>query len=178
MNIDLKSWVREVPDHPIPGILFKDVTSILAHPPAFTAALDWFTAQVANLEPDTLAAIDARGFVFAAPVAQKLGLPLVLLRKKGKLPPPVVQVEYSLEYADASSMEARSDAITEGQRVVIIDDLLATGGTAVAASQLIEKLGGVALAHAFLIELAYLEGRKRIAAHDSKCQVFANIVYD
>lgn len=178
MNVDLKSWVREVPDHPTPGILFKDVTSILAHPPAFKASLEWFTAQVAALQPDVLAGTDARGFVFAAPVAERLGLPFVLLRKKGKLPPPVVQVEYSLEYADASVMEARSDAITSGQRVAIIDDLLATGGTAVAASKLIENLGGTAVAHIFLIELAYLDGRERLTAHDADCKVIANIVYD
>ncbi|MYA59730.1 MAG: adenine phosphoribosyltransferase [Chloroflexi bacterium] len=178
MNVDLKSWVREVPDHPIPGILFKDVTSILTHPPAFKASLEWFTAQTAALEPDVLAGTDARGFVFAAPVAERLGLPLVLLRKKGKLPPPVVKVEYSLEYADASAMEARSDAITPGQRVAVIDDLLATGGTAVAASKLIENLGGTTVAHIFLIELAYLDGRERLTAHDANCQILANIIYD
>ncbi len=176
--MDLKAWVREVPDHPIPGILFKDVTSVMGHPPVFRAAVDWYADRVAAMKPDVLAAIDARGFVFAAPVADRLEIPLVLLRKKGKLPPPVVQVEYSLEYADASNMEARVDAVSEGQRVAIIDDLLATGGTAVAASKLVEELGGLVLAHIFLIELAYLDGRERIVAHDHGCEVISNIVYD
>ena len=176
--MDLKAWVREVPDHPIPGILFKDVTSVMGHPPAFRAAVDWYADQVEGVKPDVLAAIDARGFVFAAPVADRLGIPLVLLRKKGKLPPPVVQVEYSLEYADASNMEARVDAVADGQRVAIIDDLLATGGTAVAASKLVDELGGVVVAHVFLIELAYLDGRERIVAHDDGCKVLANIVYE
>ncbi len=176
--MDLKAWVREVPDHPISGILFKDVTSVIGHPPAFRAAVDWYTNQVERVNPEILAAIDARGFVFAAPVADRLGIPMVLLRKTGKLPPPVVQVEYSLEYADASNLEARIGAVDAGQRVAVIDDLLATGGTAVAASKLVEELGGTVVAHVFLIELAYLNGRARVLDHDAKCEVLANVVYD
>ncbi len=177
MSIDLHDWVRNVPDHPKPGIQFKDLTPILAHPPAFRAAIDWFSESISEFEPDVIAAIDARGFIFAAPVADRLGIPMVLVRKGGKLPPPVIQNEYSLEYADASTVEMRSDAITAGQSVVIVDDLLATGGTAIAAAELVEKLGGRVLAQIFLVELAFLEARKRLSDRDASCEVIANIVY-
>ena len=178
MTVDLADWVRNVPDHPKPGIQFKDLTPILAHPPAFRAAIDWFSERVSEFEPDALVAIDARGFLFAAPVADRLGIPLVLVRKSGKLPPPVIKNEYSLEYDDFSAVEMRTDAIAQGQRVVIVDDLLATGGTAVAAAELVEELGGIAVAHLFLVELAFLDGRERLTARDPKCNVIANIVYD
>lgn len=178
MSFDLRDWVRNVPDHPTPGIQFKDLSPILAHPPVFRAAIDWFTEQVRSINPDVLAAIDARGFVFAAPVADRLGIPLVMVRKSGKLPPPVVRKEYSLEYAETSTIEIRSDAISDGQSVVIVDDLLATGGTAMAAAELIERLGGRTVAQLSLIELAFLDGRERITARDPECEVIANIVYD
>ncbi len=178
MSMDLKTWIREVPDHPTPGILFKDLTPILAHPPAFRAAIDWFAEMVSNASPDVICAVDARGFIFAGPVADRLGIPLVLVRKSGKLPPPVAQISYSLEYKDASTIEIRADAISENQRVVIIDDLLATGGTAVAAAELVEKFGATVVSQLFLVELAYLPGRERISEHDANCGVFANIVYD
>lgn len=178
MSIDLKDWVRNVPDHPKPGIQFKDLTPILAHSPAFQAAIDWFTDQIKEIAPDALAAIDARGFIFASPVADRLGIPLVLVRKSGKLPPPVIKNEYSLEYDDYSAVEIRSDALTKGQRVVIVDDLLATGGTAVAAAELAEEMGANVVAQIFLVELAFLNGRERITSRDPECEVVADIVYD
>ena len=178
MSVDLKDWVRNVPDHPLPGIQFKDLSPILADPPAFHAAIDWFADRIARISPHVVAAIDARGFLFAAPVAYKVGVPLVLVRKSGKLPGPVVKNEYSLEYDDASAIEVRSDAVSPGQNVVIIDDLLATGGTAIAAAEILEQLGAKVVAQLFLVELAFLNGRERLSNRDPHCEVAANIVYD
>ena len=178
MSIDLRDWIRNVPDHPKPGIQFKDLTPIFAEPAAFRAAINWFDDQVLKLDPDVIAAIDARGFVFASPVADRLGIPLALVRKSGKLPPPVIRYQYSLEYEDLSVVEMRSDALTEGQRVVVVDDLLATGGTAVAAAELAEELGARVVAQIFLVELAFLGGRERITSRDPECEVISDIVYD
>ena len=178
MSVDLRDWVRNVPDHPKPGIQFKDLTPIFAEPAAFRAAINWFTDQVTKFAPDVIAGIDARGFVFASPVADRLGIPLALVRKGGKLPPPVIKNQYSLEYDDLSVIEMRSDALAEGQRVVIVDDLLATGGTAVAAAELAEELGTKVVAQIFLVELAFLNGRERLSNRDPHCEVAANIVYD
>ena len=178
MTVDLRDWVRNVPDHPKPGIQFKDLTPIFAEPAAFRAALNWFTDQVTKFDPDVIAAIDARGFVFASPVADRLGIPLALVRKSGKLPPPVIKNQYSLEYDDLSEIEMRSDALSTGQRVVIVDDLLATGGTAVAAAELVEQLGGRVVAQVFLVELAFLDGRDRISSRDPNCVIVTDIVYD
>ncbi len=177
MSVDLRDWIRNVPDHPNPGIQFKDLTPIFAEPAAFRGAINWFTDHISEFDPDVIAAIDARGFVFAAPVADRLGIPLALVRKSGKLPPPVIKNSYSLEY-DLSVVEMRSDALSEGQRVVIVDDLLATGGTAVAAAELVEELGGIVVAQMFLVELAFLDGRARLRAHDAECEIVTDIVYD
>ncbi len=178
MSIDLREWVRNVPDHPQPGIQFKDLTPIFADPAAFRAAINWFAEQVTKFHPDVIAAIDARGFVFASPVADRLGIPLALVRKGGKLPPPVIKTEYSLEYDDLSVIEMRSDALSEGQRVVIVDDLLATGGTGIASAELVEQLGAQVVAQIFLVELAFLEGREKIKNRDANCEVVADIVYE
>ena len=178
MSVDLRNWVRNVPDHPKPGIQFKDLTPIFSEPAAFRAAINWFTDQVLKIHPDVIAAIDARGFVFASPVADRLGIPLALVRKSGKLPPPVIKNQYSLEYEDLSVVEMRSDALSKGQRVVIVDDLLATGGTAVAAAELAEELGAHVVAQIFLVELASLNGRERITCRDPECEVVTDIVYD
>ena len=178
MSIDLRDWVRNVPDHPKPGIQFKDLTPIFADPAAFRGAINWFTDQVRQFSPDVIAAIDARGFVFASPVADRLGIPLALVRKSGKLPPPVIKNEYSLEYDDLAVIEMRSDALSEGQRVVIVDDLLATGGTAVAATELVENLGGAVIAQVFLVELAFLAGRDRISRRYPECEIITDIVYE
>lgn len=177
MNYDLTNWVREVADYPEPGISFKDLTPILAHPPAFRSAVDWYTQCVEESAPDVIAAIDARGFIFGAPVAYKLGLPMVLLRKAGKLPPEVVRVQYALEYGGDTGMEMRDDSVSPGQRVVIVDDLLATGGTGAAAMQLIGRLSGVVVAHVFLIELSYLSGREHLQSHNPTCIIHSNIIY-
>ena len=178
MSVDLREWVRNVPDYPQPGIQFKDLTPLMAEPKAFRAAIDWFAARVEELAPDAVTAIDARGFIFASPVVDRLGLPLVLVRKRGKLPPPTVQKEYSLEYSEASTVEVRSDALSGGQRVVIIDDLLATGGTAVAAAELVEGQGAKVVGQIFLVELGFLDGRELILGRDPECEVVSNIVYD
>ena len=178
MSVDLRDWVRNVPDHPKPGIQFKDLTPIFAEPAAFRAAINWFTDEVRKFAPDAIAAIDARGFVFASPVADRLGIPLALVRKSGKLPPPVIKNQYSLEYEDLATIEMRSDALSNGQRVVIVDDLLATGGTAVAAAELVEELGARVIAQIFLVELAFLNGRERIARRDPNCEIVVDIVYD
>jgi adenine phosphoribosyltransferase len=177
MSIDLKDWVRNVPDHPKPGVQFKDLTPLFAEPMAFRRAINWFTDQVTKFSPDVIAAIDARGFVFASPVADRLGIPLALVRKSGKLPPPVIKNAYSLEYDELSIIEMRSDALSKGQRVVIVDDLLATGGTAVAAAELVEELGAKVVAQIFLVELAFLNGRERILARDAACEIITDIVY-
>lgn len=178
MNYDLTNWVREVADYPEPGISFKDLTPILAHPPAFRSAVDWYTQCVEESAPDVIAAIDARGFIFGAPVAYKLGLPLVLLRKAGKLPPEVVRVQYALEYGGDTGMEMRDDSVSPGQKVVVVDDLLATGGTGAAAMQLIGRLGGVVVSHVFLIELSYLSGREHLQSQNPTCIIHSNIIYE
>ncbi len=158
---DLRAYIRDVPDFPQPGILFRDVTPLLKDPPAFAQALDWFTAQVAALRPEVIVAIESRGFLFGAPVAVRLGLPLVPVRKPGKLPSKRMSIEYSLEYGE-SRLDIHADALASGQRAVIVDDLLATGGTAEAASRLVELAGGAVAGLVFLIELAGLRGRSRL----------------
>lgn len=177
MTADLKEWIRDVPDYPEPGIIFKDLTPLLAHPPAFRQAIEWYSAKVKDLAPDVIAAVDARGFLFAAPVAYSLNLPLILLRKLGKLPPEVITIDYELEYGVSTQMELQTHGIEAGQRVVVVDDLLATGGTAAAASELVERLGGEVIAQLFLVELAFLPGRRRVADQSPQCEVFSNIVY-
>ena len=178
MTDELRRHVRDVPDYPITGVTFKDLTPLIADPTAFSTAIDWFSERIAEIQPDAIAGTDARGFIFAAPVAHRFALPLVLVRKSGKLPPPVISVEYSLEYADNSKMEIREDAVNAGQRVAVVDDLLATGGTAVATDELISKLGATTVAHLFLIELSFLGGRERISERNPDCSVATKIVYD
>ena len=159
--MDLKQYIAEIPDFPQPGILFRDITPLLQSPEAFKEAIGLFMQDIDGKEIDVIAAIDARGFLFAAPLALDLGLPLVPVRKEGKLPRSAVQVEYDLEYG-ISTVEMHRDGVMEGQRVLIVDDLLATGGTAAAAIKLIEMLGGVVAGLIFLIELEGLGGRARI----------------
>ncbi len=173
----LRDWIREAPNFPQPGINFKDLTPLLGYPPAFQAAVDWFSQQVTDAEAEAVAAVDARGFLFASAVAYELTLPLTLLRKSGKLPPEVVSVQYDLEYGPPTIMEARTDGVCNGRRVAIIDDLLATGGTAAAASKLVLEIGGHTVAQIFLIELAYLSGRQRIAEEQPECMINSRIVY-
>lgn len=165
MAIDLsvlKSAVRDVPDFPTPGILFKDITPILGDPILFRHAVDCFVEATKGLKADKVVGIDARGFLFGAAAAYALGAGFVPVRKKGKLPYQSDAVSYSLEYGEAC-VEMHVDAISPGERVVLIDDLLATGGTAGAAIQLIRKAGGNLVEAQFLIELEFLSGRQALA---------------
>lgn len=159
----LRASVRDVPDFPKPGILFKDITPILSDPAIFRLAIDGFVEATRPLGADKIVGIDARGFLFGAPVAYALGLGFVPVRKKGKLPYHCESAEYELEYG-AAIVEMHTDALRRGERVVLIDDLLATGGTAAAAIRLVEKMGGAVIESQFLIELTFLGGRRNLAA--------------
>jgi adenine phosphoribosyltransferase len=160
-DLDLSSYIRSIPDFPEPGILFRDVTPLLQAPAAYGRALDLMTAHVKSMEADTVVAIEARGFLFGCPIAASLGLPFVPVRKQGKLPSECMSVEYSLEYGEGR-LDIHADAIEAGRRVVIIDDLIATGGTAAATARLVELLGATVAGFVFLIELAGLKGREQI----------------
>ena len=161
----LDSVVRKIPDFPKPGILFYDITGILVEPKAFKLCIDEMVARYSNMKIDAVAGIESRGFVFAAPLAERLGIPLILIRKKGKLPCETVSKTYDLEYGTAT-IEIHKDAIQPGQKVVLIDDLIATGGTIKAAAELVEELGGEVVKILFLMELAGLEGRKVLEGYD------------
>lgn len=160
--LQLARAVRDVPDFPKPGILFKDITPMLANGELFKMAIDTFIEACGSERIDKVVGIDARGFLFGAAVAYQLGVGFVPIRKKGKLPFQTEAASYSLEYGEAC-VEMHIDAIKPGERVVLIDDLLATGGTAAAAVKLIRKVGGDLAAALFLIELEFLEGRKNLA---------------
>ncbi len=155
--MDLASVIRDVPDFPIKGVLFKDVTTLLQDADAFRQAVDALAAPFRGQRVDVVAAIESRGFIFGAPVAYLLGAAFVPIRKPGKLPAATLSVEYTLEYG-TNTLEVHRDAITQGQRVLLIDDLLATGGSAKAAVQLIERLGGQVAGVAFLVNLTFLKG--------------------
>jgi len=157
----LRAAVRDVPDFPKKGILFKDITPVLSDPGLFRASIDLFLERCRGREVDKIVGIDARGFVFGSAVAYELGVGFVPIRKRGKLPYRTEIAKYSLEYGEAE-VEMHTDALTAGERVVLIDDLLATGGTSSAAVMLIQKAGGQLLEAQFLIELEFLEGRKQL----------------
>jgi adenine phosphoribosyltransferase len=159
---ELRAAVRDVPDFPKAGIVFKDITPILSSGKLFRASIDVFLEQCRGKEIDKIAGIDARGFLFGSAVAYELGAGFVPLRKKGRLPYRTESAKYSLEYGEAE-MELHIDAIERGERVVMIDDLLATGGTSASAATLIKKVGGVLVEAQFLIELEFLHGRKKLA---------------
>ncbi len=161
--MDLKTVIRNVPDFPKPGILFRDITPVLESPDAFRAALEDLVELVADIEFDRIAALESRGFIFGAPMARQMRKPLVILRKPGKLPCALESVSYDLEYGSAT-LEAHTDSISPGDRVLVVDDLLATGGTAAAAGQLITKLGGTIAAYLFLVELTDLPGRELLGS--------------
>lgn len=155
-------YIRAVPDFPEPGILFRDITPLLAEPAAFSQALDWVTEQCRDAE--AIVGIESRGFIVGAPVAQRLNLPFVPIRKAGKLPADTISRSYELEYGSAT-IEMHADAIESGARIALIDDLLATGGTAEAAIQLLLHAGAEISKVAFLIELQALNGRERLEPH-------------
>ena len=158
---ELRAAVRDVPDFPKRGIVFKDITPVLSDPVLFRASIDLFLERCRGLKIDKIVGIDARGFLFGSAVAYELGVGFVPIRKRGKLPYRTEIAKYSLEYGDAE-IEMHIDAMSAGERIVLVDDLLATGGTAAAAAVLIRKAGGHLLEAQFLIELEFLHGRKRL----------------
>ena len=161
--MDLSKFLRDVPDFPKPGILFKDITPLLASPQALREAVRRFAALDFGAV-DKVAAIESRGFLFGAPLAREWRVPLVPVRKFGKLPGKTVREKYSLEYGE-DVLEIQADALRTGQRTVIVDDLLATGGTAAATAALVGQLGGNVTALMFVVELAGLGGREKLAGH-------------
>jgi adenine phosphoribosyltransferase len=170
---DIRSLVRAVPDFPQPGILFRDITPLLQKPGPFRQALERLTAYVASRAPDAVVAIESRGFLFGAPIADRLSLPFVPVRKAGKLPAARMSIEYSLEYGE-SQLDIHADALPAGASAVIVDDLLATGGTAAGTIKLVELLGARVVGLAFLIELLDLDGRARLRDYD----VFSVVRYE
>ncbi len=157
--MDLIKIVRDIVDFPHEGILFRDITPILHDPDALKAAIDQMAEKMNNIEYDIIAGPESRGFIFGVPLAYKLSKGFIPIRKKGKLPSKTISKEYSLEYGTAV-IEMHKDAISEGQKVYIVDDLLATGGTAYAIAEMIEEAGGIVAGFIFLIELSELNGRK------------------
>jgi adenine phosphoribosyltransferase len=165
---DLRRTIREVADFPSPGINFYDVSTLFRDARAFRRAVDGMCEPFAAGGVDAIAGIEARGFILGSAMAYALGLGLVIVRKFGKLPGVTAGETYELEYGRAH-IEVQRDAVTAGQRVLIVDDLLATGGTAAATGRLVERLGGVVAGYAFMVELAFLAGRARLAPHDVRC---------
>ncbi len=165
--------IRSVPDFPKKGIMFRDITTLLKNPDAFRQSIDLISAKYSSLKIDKVVGIESRGFVFGAPVAYTLRCGFVPVRKPGKLPAAAIRQEYALEYG-SDAIEIHKDAIAQGERILMVDDLLATGGTMAAACQLVERLGGEIMGTAFLIELAFLPGRSKLSGYD----VFSLISYD
>ncbi len=161
--MDLRKVIRDVPDFPKPGILFKDITPVVQDPAAYRAAVAGLQGLLAGTPCDALAAIESRGFIFGGPLGLAMDKPVALLRKQGKLPAETFAASYDLEYGQAT-LEVHRDAFTPGQRVVIVDDLLATGGTALASAELVRKAGGQVAGFLFLVELEFLGGRAKLAA--------------
>ncbi len=165
--MELASLIRDVPDFPIEGILFKDITTLIGDGDAFREVIDWMVDQYADRNVDSVVAIEARGYIFGAPLAYQLGAGFVPIRKPGKLPAKTVSESYELEYG-TNTLEIHEDGIEPGQRVLVIDDLLATGGSARAAVNLVEQLGGKIIGVAFLVELDFLHGREKLEGYDVK----------
>ena len=159
--MNLKDHIRSIPDFPKPGILFYDISTLLAHAKAWHATIERLADAIRPYKPDTLAGVESRGFLLAAPLALALGTGFVMLRKQGKLPGTTVRHTYALEYG-TDTIEIQQDAIKKGTRIVLVDDLLATGGTMAAAVTLLESVGGIVPAAACVIELTFLDGRKRL----------------
>ena len=173
MTLDLAAYVRDIPDFPKPGILFRDITPLMAQPAAFRAAVEGLADYGRSVGAELVIGAEARGFLLGPAVANELDAGFVLARKPGKLPYETVRAEYLLEYG-TDALELHSDAVANGHRVLVHDDLLATGGTAKALVELVEQLGGLVVGCAFLVELGFLNGRERLAGHD----VHALIRYD
>ena len=165
MDIEqIKALIRDVPDFPEPGIVFKDITPVLADPIAFSTITDLMVVRFGRGNVDKVVGIEARGFIIASPVAYHFGAGFVPIRKQGKLPSETVGEDYELEYGTAT-LELHVDGINAGERVLIVDDVLATGGTAAATVRLVEQLGGTVAGLAFIIELAFLGGRAKLEGH-------------
>ncbi len=170
---DLKKLIREVPDWPKPGILFYDITTLLKDKCGFRAVIDGLRYHYREAQVDIVLGIEARGFIFAPALAYALGAGFVPVRKPKKLPAECVSVSYGLEYG-SDTLEMHKDAISRGHRVLIVDDLLATGGTAAAAARMVQDVGGVVAGMGFVVELTFLNGRKKLEGHD----VFSLLQYD
>lgn len=158
---DLRSLIREVPDFPKPGILFYDITTLLKNADAFREVIDRMASAIGDTKVDVVVGMESRGFIFSAPLAYQLGAGFVPVRKLGKLPAETIEVEYELEYGTAT-LEIHSDAIAKGQRVLLVDDLLATGGTVMGTIELVRRLGGEIAGLSFMVELGALKGREKL----------------
>jgi len=173
VKVKLKDYIRSIPDFPVPGIMFRDITTLLKEPLAFNQAIKELAAHYKGKRIDLVVAVESRGFIFGAPLAHIFNAGFIPVRKAGKLPARTTRVDYALEYGDAT-LEMHLDAIQPGHKVLIVDDLLATGGTADAARQLVEKNGGEVVGFAFVIELDALQGRKKLPGYD----VFSLVHYE
>lgn len=170
--MDFKKWIRNVPDFPKPGIMFRDITPLIAAPDAFGACIDQLAERFQDSSIDSIIAAEARGFIFAAPLALRLNKPFVPVRKPGKLPFDRIRYSYDLEYG-SDTLELHSDALKAGDKVLLVDDLLATGGTIGACRKLAEMSGAEVVACAFIIELSFLNGREKL----DQCDVFSLVKY-
>lgn len=164
-RLDLKTYIRDIPDFPIPGILFKDIMPLVGDGPAFRQSIADMLAPFRDEKIDAIAAVEARGYILAAPMATALGVGLIPVRKPGKLPYTTLSEDYSLEYGK-NTLEVHHDACQPGARVLIVDDLIATGGSARATAQLIQRLGGTVVGFAFLVELTFLPGRQALEGYN------------
>jgi adenine phosphoribosyltransferase len=167
---ELEDYVRTIPDFPEKGIMFRDVTSVIQDKDGFKLAIDSMMDNIKDIDFDVVVGLESRGFIFGAPIAYNLNKPFVLVRKKGKLPCETIEESYDLEYGSAT-VEMHVDSIKSGDKVVIVDDLIATGGTCDAAIQLVERLGGKVVALDFLIELEGLNGRKKLEGYEVRSSI-------
>ncbi len=159
--MDLKALIRDIPDFPKPGILFRDITTLLSDPAGLRYSIDTLASKIEDWQPEYIVGMESRGFIFGAALAYKLGIGFIPIRKPGKLPAPVWSVEYALEYG-TDKLEIHQDAALPGSRIAIVDDLIATGGTAAATAKLVREIGGDLVGCAFLIELDDLDGRSHL----------------
>lgn len=170
--VDIRNWIRDIPDFPKPGVLFKDITPLLSSPEAFRASIDLLEAEFRDKRIDVIAAAEARGFIFGAPLAIRMNAGFVPIRKPGKLPYATLAQEYALEYGQ-DRLEVHSDALGPGRRVLLLDDVLATGGTMGACRDLVKSTGAELVACAFVIELSFLDGRAKL----EPCEIFSLVTY-